>query len=52
MQPEGTDNGGNGIFVNTGLGVQDILITGGVLVRLCNGDLDFQRDLGIRDNGT
>jgi len=52
MQPEGTDNGGNGIFVNTGLGVQDFLIAGAVLVRLCNGGVDFQRDLGIRDNGT
>ena len=51
MQPEGTDNGGNGIFINTGLGVQDFLIAGAVLVRFCNGSMELQRNLGIRDNG-
>ena len=52
MQPERTDNGGNGIFVNAGLRAEDFLIAGAVFVRFCNGGVDFQGDLGIRDNGT
>ncbi len=52
MPPEGTDNRGNGIFVNTGLRAEDFLIAGAVFIRLCNGGMDFQRDLGIRDNRT
>lgn len=51
MQPEGTDYGRNGIFINAGLGVQDFLIAGAVLVRFRNGCMDFEGNLGVRDNG-
>ncbi len=52
MPPEGTDNGRNGIFVNTGLRAQDFLIARAISVSFCNGGVDFQRNLGIRDNRT
>lgn len=50
MQPERADNGRNGIFINTGLPVQDLLITGSIFIRCCNGGLNIQGNLGIRDN--
>jgi len=42
---------GNGIFINADLGVQYLLIAGAIFVRFGNGGADFQRNLGIRDNG-
>lgn len=50
MPAERADNGGDGIFVNTGLLVQDFFITGMLLIGFRNRSLNFQGDLGIRDH--
>lgn len=47
--PVRPDNGGNGILVNTGLGVKDTSVTRPFFITVSNGSLNAERDLGIRD---
>lgn len=46
--PVRTDNRGNGIFVNAGLGVKDAAVTGLFFITVSNRSLNGERDLGIR----
>ena len=47
--PVRTDNSGNGIFVDAGLGVKDAPVTGLSFITLSNRSLNTERDLGIGD---
>ena len=47
--PVRTDNRGNGIFVDAGLGVKDAAVTGLSFITLSDRSLNTERDLGIRD---
>lgn len=51
MEPVGTDDRGNGILVNAGLGVEDTAVTGLLLITVSDRSLNCERDLGIRDKG-
>ena len=50
MAAEGTDDGGDGVFIDTGLLLKDLPVTGRFLITPGNGRLHFQGDLGVRDD--
>lgn len=45
VEPVRTDDRGNGIFVNAGLGVKDTAVTGLFLITVSDRSLDGERDL-------
>ena len=51
VPPVRADNGGNGVFVNAGLGVEDSAVARSFLITVSDGSLYAERDLGIRNNG-
>ena len=50
MLPVRAYDGRNGILINQVLAGEDILVSGPVLIALCNGSLNRQGNLGIGDN--
>lgn len=48
--PVRTKDGGNGIFIKERLAGKDIPVSGSIFITPCNGNLDRERDLGIRDD--
>lgn len=50
VMPVRADHGRNGIFVNKGLGSEDLTVAGFLFIAQGNGSLYGKRDLGIRDN--
>ena len=48
--PVRTKDGGNGVLIEERLAGKDIPVPGSVFITSCNGNLDRERDLGIRDD--
>lgn len=49
--PVRTDDRGNGIFINAGLGVKDATVTGLFFITVSDRSLNVERNLGIRNKG-